>query len=256
MGFFGRIKRLFMAMVNVFVGGMEDKYLIELAENELRSQGERLKEAREGLVQYRALVEAVNRQVLDGTSREKDLTARIKAALGSGQRDLARTLAQQLESVKGDLAKNRDQLALHEQAYQNNLLKMQDAMRRMEEQRQALQKLKADVKMEEALAQISETASAFNMNVGRTTDFGEIIGRINERIDTAKGRARVASDLSAQGIEEIKAEQNVRDAKADEVLRQFELEMGLAQAPPISAPSEKTLGTTPPQKLPDAPQQG
>jgi len=252
MGILGRIKRLFMALANVFVGGLEDKYLIEIAENELRNQGERLKEAREGLVQYRALVESVTRQVNDESNREKELTARIKSAISAGNRDMAKTLAMQLEGVKNDLTKNREQLALHEQSYQNNLLKMQDAIRRMEEQRQQLQKLKADVKMEEALAQISETASAFNMNVGRTTDFGEIIGRINDRIDKARGRARVAADLSSEGLEEIKAEQAMRDARADEVLRQFELEMGVA-SPPVSNPAEKTLGGAQATKIPEIP---
>src|SRR5208282_738573 len=90
---------------------------------------DQLREGREGLAQYRALVERVTRQVDDQRKRVALLEAKIKAYLNAGDRETAGRLALDLKRAKDDQAENEKQLGIHEQSYQNNLLKIQRAVK-------------------------------------------------------------------------------------------------------------------------------
>ena len=72
---------------------------------------EQIKEGREGLAQYRALVERVSRQVEDPRKRVAVLEAKIKAYLNAGDRETAGRFALDLKRAKDDLAENEKQLA-------------------------------------------------------------------------------------------------------------------------------------------------
>src|SRR6476660_10574432 len=59
-----------------------------------------LKEGREGLEQYRALVERVSRQVANNQAHVTNLEAKIKAYLQAGDRDTASKFALELQKAK------------------------------------------------------------------------------------------------------------------------------------------------------------
>src|SRR5271166_1681767 len=82
---------------------------------------EQLKEGRQGLEQYRALVDRVGRQVATGKARVAELEAKVKAFLQIGQREAAADCALQLQHAQKDLAENESQLKMHEESYNNNL---------------------------------------------------------------------------------------------------------------------------------------
>src|SRR5438132_1115625 len=67
---------------------------------------DQLKDGRQGLEQYRALVDRVGRQVATGKARLSDLEARTKAFLQAGQREGAAECALQMQRVQKDLAEN------------------------------------------------------------------------------------------------------------------------------------------------------
>src|SRR4051812_49683555 len=76
-----------------------------------------LKEGREGLEQYRALVERVSRQVATCKEHVSSLEAKVKAYLTAGDRDTAARFALELQKAKQDLTENQNQLKMHEEAY-------------------------------------------------------------------------------------------------------------------------------------------
>lgn len=240
MSFFGRIRSIWYAILNKFVSGLEDDYVIELAEVKLQQATERLKEGRQGLTTYQALVLKVQGQVDDGRRRITRLTAEIKSNLHAGNEDMAAQLALELSQVKNDLVANEEQLKLHQEAYENNLLKMKTALKDIQGARDQLDKKKAALQMERALAEVSEAAGALNTQFDVSTDFGQIMGRLDDKINQAKARSKVASDLSGEGIEKIKARQDADKAMARDLLEQFKIEEGLAT--PAAAAAEKTLG--------------
>ena len=73
---------------------------------------------------------------------------------------------------------------------------------------------------------MSQLATQFNFNV--TTDFGQAEQIIQDQIDKNRGRVRVAADLSGEGVEDVKREIAVEKTMAEDALKEFEKEMGLA----------------------------
>jgi phage shock protein A len=202
---------------------------------------EQLKEGRAGLEMYRGLVERVSRQVRDGEQHLTKLQAQTKAYLKAGERQTAAKFALELQKKKAEVEQNREQLDLHEKAYDNNLTKIKHANKKLIEVREKIQRYDAELRMSEAEAEIAKLSETFEMNI--TTDFGEIEQVVQSKIDHNRGKARVAADLSHKGIAEIEAEERVEAALAEQALEDLEVELGLKSvetAPMVE--SEKDLG--------------
>jgi phage shock protein A len=202
-----------------------------------------LKDGRQGLEQYRALVERVSRQVKVNERKVEDLTAKVKAYLKAGDRDTAGKFAIELKGAQAELAENKAQLDLHEKSYDNNVKKIQHATRKLGDVRYKIQKYDADLKMSEAEAEVSKLAQNFDFDI--TTDFGQLEQVLQEKIDLNRAKVRVSADLSSQGLESIEAEERMEAAMADDLLNKFEVEMGL-KTPETAGVQEqgKTLGET------------
>jgi hypothetical protein len=137
---------------------------------------------------------------------------------------------------------------MHEQAYQNNVTKIKRASGNLQKIREKIQKYDAELKMSKAEGELAQLAQSFNFDV--TTDFGQIEQVIQDKIGLNRAKARVAADLSGEGIAEIQKEQAMEQVMADQALRQFEVEMGLVTPETVSIPETvKELG---PVKQPEA----
>jgi len=235
--FFGAIRAQFNKLANFFweadpIAQMQYEYDLAV---------EQLKEGRLGLEQYRGLVERVSRQVKEGEAQVNKLTAQAKAYLKAGDRETAGSFALQLTKAKTQLDENKQQLAMHEQAYQNNLKKIQYANKKLVEVKDKIQKYDADLKMSAAEAEVAKLTQSFNMDV--TTDFGQLEDVIQRKIDANRGKARVASDLSTEGIDKIQAEERMEKSMADDALKDLEVELGMRapETTPVVA-QQKDLG--------------
>ncbi|MCX7405813.1 MAG: PspA/IM30 family protein [Planctomycetia bacterium] len=186
---------------------------------------DQMKEGREGLEQYRALVERVTRQVNGDRNHVASLEARIKAYLQAGERETAARFALDLQRAKTDLIENEAQLQLHESAYGNNVTKIQHATKKIGELKTKIQKYDAELKLSRAEAELAKLATSFNFDI--TTDFGQIEDVIQDKIGLNRAKVRVAADLSGEGLETIKQEAAVEKNMADRALREFEVQMGM-----------------------------
>lgn len=240
MGLLARLKAVWHALLHQSVSELEDKHVIALAETKLHEATERLKDARQGLVNYQALVLKVQQQVDSQRSRITSLTGQIKNHLTAGQEEMAGQLALQLSQLKADLASNEEQLVQHQENYENNLLKMKAALKDIENAKKDLEKKKAALQMERALAEVSETAGALHAKFDVSSDIGAILTRVDDQIHKARARSKVATDLGDQGLDDLKAKAEAEEAHAREILQQFKIEQGIADAPHGSA--EKTVG--------------
>src|SRR3954447_4192733 len=237
----GRIWHAVAAQFNKLANAIRGYDPIAQMQYEYDRSVEQLREGREGLAQYRALVERVTRQVEGQRKQVATIEAKIKAYLSAGDRDTAAKLALDLKRAREDQAENERQLALHEQAYNNNLLKIKHAVEKLEDVKHKITKYDADLKMSRAEAEMSQLATQFNFNV--TTDFGQAEQILQDQIDKNRARVRVAADLSGEGVEEIKREAAVEKAMADDALREFEVSQGLATPETTrAAQSTKELG--------------
>jgi phage shock protein A len=247
----GKIWKSIAAQFNKLANAVRGYDPIAEMQYEYDRSVEQIKEGREGLAQYRALVERVTRQVDESRKHVSLLEAKVKACLNAGDRDTASKFALELKKAKDSAVENEKQLALHEQAYSNNLLKIQNAVKKLGDVKDRISKYDADLKMSRAEAEMSALATQFHFNV--TTDFGQAEEILQGQIDKNRARVRVAADLSGEGIDEIKREAAVEKSMADDALREFEVSQGLAtpettkvsQATKELGPAAKTLAPLP-----------
>jgi phage shock protein A len=211
---------------------------------------DQLKEGREGLEQYRALVERVSRQVAEDKRHVSSLEAKVKAYLTAGDRESAARFALELQKAKQELAENEGQLTMHETAYDNNVTKIKHASRKLSDVRGKIAKYDAELKMSRAEAEMAKLANSFSFDV--TTDFGQIEQVISDKISLNRAKARVAADLSSEGVVDIQHEQAMESALAEQALKDFEVELGLV-TPDTAGVSEtaKELGPAETAKEPE-----
>jgi phage shock protein A len=238
---FGKIWAAFRAQLNKLANFFWTADPIAQMQYEYDQAVDQLKEGRQGLEQYRALVDRVGRQVASGRARVSELEAKTKAFLQAGQREAAAECALQMQRAQKDLGENEAQLKLHEDAYNNNLTKVKHATKKLGEVKTKIQKYDAELKMSRAEAEMAKLAQDFNFDV--TTDFGQIEQVIQDRIGLNRAKVRVAADLSSEGLEQIKQEQALEKQQAEMALQQFEVQMGLRTPETAkTTPEAKELG--------------
>ncbi len=238
---FGKMWRALRAQLNKLANFFWTVDPIAQMQYEYDSAVAQLKEGREGLEQYRALVERVGRQVANDKQHVASLEAKVKAYLTAGDRETASRFALELQRAKTQLAENEAQLQMHEQAYNNNVTKIKHATKKLADVRTKIAKYDAELKMSKAESEMAKLAQNFNFDV--TTDFGQIEQVIQDRISLNRAKVRVAADLSGEGLETIAQEEAMEKALAESALREFEVQAGLRTpetAPAVAA--EKQLG--------------
>lgn len=246
----GKIWRSVKAQFNKLANAIRGADPIAEMQYEYDRSVEQLREGREGLAQYRALVERVQRQVEKQQKHVSELEAKVRAYLNAGQRETASKFALELKRAQSDLAENQQQLNLHEQAYQNNLLKIKHAMHKLEEVKTKISKYDADLKMSRAEAEVAQVAGQLNFDV--TTDFSQAEDLIQGQIDKNRAKVRVAADLSGEGLDQIKAERAVEAAVAEDALREFEKQHGMITAETAAVPqATKQLGPKQLDQIPE-----
>ena len=237
----GKLWKAFRAQFNKLANFFWTADPIAQMQYEYDKAVEELKSGRTGLEQYRGLVERVTRQVATNTKTIATLSAKIKAYLKAGDRTTAGQLAVQLQRAKAELVENESQLVMHEKAYNNNVEKVRHASKKLADVRFKIKKYEANLKMSNAEAELARLSQSFNFDI--TTDFGELEQVIQDKIDLNRAKVRVASDLSEDGMEMIEAEKALEEQMADDLLSEFEVDMGLKTAETADIESAaKSLG--------------
>jgi phage shock protein A len=221
----GKLWHTLMAQVNKIANIFWTADPIAQMQYEYDQAVAQLKEGREGLEQYRALVERVGRQVAMDKQHVSQLEGQIKAYLAAGDRETAAKFALELQKAKQQQAENEGQLKLHEEAYNNNVSKIKHASGKLSAVREKIQKYDAELKMSRAEAEMAKLATDFNFDV--TTDFGQIEQVINDKISLNRAKVRVAADLSSDGLADIKHEQAMEKAMGEQALKDFEVQTGM-----------------------------
>ena len=153
------------------------------------------------------------------------LEAKIKSYLLANDRESAAKYALELQKARQQLSENEGQLKMHEEAYNNNVMKIKHAMSKLGDVKEKIVKYDAELKMSRAEAEMAKLATSFDFNV--TTDFGQIEEVIQDKIGLNRAKAWVAADLSSEGLVDIQREQAMEKVMGDQALRDFEVQMGL-----------------------------
>lgn len=222
----GKIWRSFTAQLNKLANIFWKSDPIAQLQYEYDSAVAQMKEGREGLEQQRAIVERTTTMHNNAKAKAAQLESRCKAFLQAGDRDTAAKYAMDLQKAKADMTQYEDQLAQQDQVYNNNLAKIKGAGDKLAKIKEKINQYDADLKMSKADAEMAKLATEFNFDV--STDFGQVEQVIQEKIALNKAKARVAADVSSEGLEEIKADQKMQKVMADQALKEFEAQLGLS----------------------------
>ena len=245
---FSRIANLMKGFLSLFVSGVERRNpeaLLELEQENLRKQ---IGNFNQGLASHAGLCERLMGQVRKLEAEQKDLRAKTAAHIRAGNRSAAGQYALRLQAVEAQLEENRKQLEQAETTYKN-LVKARDVA--IATARSKIEGLKGainDMRMKQAVAEISEMASGMISNIGGS---GDTLNRLHEMVEEertkAAGRARVARD--SIDMSEVDIKESEMNALADQALADFAAREGISiEGTGAAATAPRTMGAEQPKK--------
>lgn len=223
-------KRFTRALRSLFGGAisaMEDPRLI--LEQNIRELNDQVPKMNENIATVKANVVLLQKEVQRSEHEMASLTSKVKAAIQAGRDDIAQQYALQLEKTRDTLARTKDQLkyasAAYDKALQIKKAFMRERERKISDAKEALrahERAKWQSKVADALEQF-EVAG-----IDQTHD--EMITRINEQ--TARNEARMELALDSVDMQELRIEEDAEAIRAQELVKQFKLEMGIEAPAP------------------------
>jgi phage shock protein A len=238
-----RLSRVFRSFVGFFISVAENPELI--LEQNIRDMNDQVPRMNESIAMVKANVSLLEKEESKYKIDVSELTARVKAAIQANRDDLAGSFATQLEQVRSALARNQSQLSTARMAYEKaqsvkkaflteKERKTRDAMNAIRDHRRAQwQRKVADAMEQFEVAGVSQTHD-------------EMIRKIEEQ--TAVNEARMEMALDNVDHQRVKIEEEAEKMRANDLVKQFKVEMGLVTPEP-SAPVEKTIGGKEGQKV-------
>lgn len=242
MSLWSRFSRLIRSIFGGAISAMEDPKLI-LEEN-IRELNDQVPKMNQSIATVKANVILLQKEHRRYELEMADLTAKVRAAIQAGRDDIAQRYALHLQQVKDAQARTSEQLRFAEQAYEKSLQVKSAFMREREKKiSEAKEALRAHERAQWQ-ARIADTLEQFEV-AGVDSTHQEMITRVNEQ--TAKAEARMEMALDSIDTEAIRIEEDAQEIRAQELVNQMKLEMGLAEPAPT-----RTAGREPELRIPEA----
>jgi phage shock protein A len=233
------------SFVGFFISVAEDPELI-LQQN-IRDMNDQVPRMNESIAMVKANVTLLEKEEVKYKTDLANLTAKVKAAIQAGRDDLAGSFALQLEQLRGALARTQGQLTTARTAFEKAMTVKQAFMREKERKTQQALNAIADYRRAQWQKKVADAMEQFEVaGISQTHD--EMVRKIEEM--TAVNEARMDMALGNVDQQKIKIEEEAEKIQADELVKQFKIEMGIAspQGAPAGTPTEKTIGGKEPQR--------
>lgn len=234
---FARISRLFKAWLGYFISlGEDPEIMLQEAIEEMRSTMPKLNMV---LVATRATVIRLEEERDQLKQQDKNLTGSIQAALREGSataRSLAEEDAMQLQQVRMDLNSTQEQLSAAQKAHEGSRLSVDALKSRLQGKIETCQRALKERQKAQVLSKAADAIVELqSYGVAATAD--KFLEQIKQEVAESKAAVEVATGtLDTQAIERDRV---ARKVKASSILDQFEVEMGLAKAAPVTqAPAQ------------------
>src|SRR5436853_647733 len=231
-----RFSRIIRSFVGFFISVAEDPELI-LQQN-IRDMNDQVPRMNESIAMVKANVTLLEKEEAKYKDDMANLTAKVKAAIQANRDDLAGSFAAQLEQVKGALARTQGQLTTARAAFEKAETVKRAFLR--EKERKTYEALNAirDYRRAQWQKKVADSMEQFEVaGISQTHD--EMVRKIEEM--TAVNEARMDMAMGNVDQQALKIEEEADKLRADELVKQFKAEMGLAP-PAAAAASEKTIG--------------
>jgi len=228
-------------MMRSFVG-----FFISVAENpeiileqNIRDMNDQVPRMNESIAMVKANVTLLEKEEAKYKNDVSDLTAKVKAAIQANRDDLAGSFAMQLEQLRGALARTQGQLATARAAFDKALAVKQAFLREKERKTQEALTAIRDYHRAQWQKKVADAMEQFEVaGISQTHD--EMVRKIEEQ--TAVSEARMEMALGNVDSQKVKIEEEAEKLRANELVKQFKVEMGLISPEPTAATAEKTIG--------------
>lgn len=235
-----RFRRAMRSFVGFFVSTIEDPELI--LEQNIRDLNDQVPKMNESIAMVRANLTLLEKENGKYRTEVNDLTAKVKAAIQAGRDDLAAQYATRLQMDRAALARNEQQLETAKSAYDKALNVKKAFMR--EKDRKTAEALAAirDARRAKWQAKVADAMESFEV-AGIDATHDEMLRKVEEK--TAVNEARMQMALESVDHQALKIEEEAEALQAQELVKQFKVEMGLQSPAPVSevgAGGEKTIG--------------
>jgi phage shock protein A len=235
-----RFKRAMRSFAGFFVSSIEDPELI--LEQNIRDLNDQVPKMNESIAMVRANQTLLEKENQKYRTEVGDLTAKVKAAIGAGRDDLAAQYATRLQMEKGALSRNEAQLATAKAAYEKALNVKKAFMREKDKKTAEAMAAIRDARRAKWQAKVADAMESFEV-AGIDATHDEMLRKVEEQ--TAVNEARMNMALESVDHQAVAIEEEAEKLQAQELVKQFKMEMGLQSPAPVSDVSsggEKTIG--------------
>ena len=240
---FRRLSRVFRSFIGFFISVAENPELI--LEQNIRDMNDQVPRMNESIAMVKANVTLLENEEAKYKDDAAQLTSKIKASIQAGRDDLAGAFATRLESLKGALARTQGQLTTARTAFDKALAVKQAFMREKERRTQEALDAIRDYRRAQWQKKVADSMEQFEVaGISQTHD--EMVRRIQET--TAVNEARMELAMGNVDQQAMKIDEEAEKLRANELVKQFKAEMGLASPSPAASP-EKTIGGKEGQRL-------
>ncbi|MCP3162713.1 PspA/IM30 family protein [Myxococcus qinghaiensis] len=236
-----RLKRALRSFAGFFVSSIEDPELI--LEQNIRDLNDQVPKMNESIAMVRANVTLLEKENSKYKDDVRGLTAKVKAAIQAGRDDLAAQYATKLQVEKDALERNEAQLETARLAYEKALNVKKAFMREKDKKTAEAMTAIRDARRAKWQAKVADTMESFTV-AGIDSTHDEMLRKVEER--TAVNEARMQMALESVDHQSAQIEEEAEKIQANELVKQFKMEMGLMESPaPVSdvgGQTGKTIG--------------
>src|SRR6516165_2296551 len=240
---FRRLSRMFRSFFGFFISVAENPELI--LEQNIRDMNDQVPRMNESIAMVKANVTLLEKEEAKYKVDINDLTAKVKAAIQASRDDLAGSFAVQLEQVRGAMARTQGQLATAQAAFDKaSAVKKAFLLEKERKTREALNAI-ADYRRSQWQKKVADVMEQFEVT-GISATHDEMVRKIEET--TALNEARMEMALGNVDQQKVKIEEEAEKLRANELVKQFKVEMGLMTPEASTQAAQKTIGTREAQK--------
>ena len=242
MAIWDRFKRAMRSFAGWFVSSVEDPELI--LEQNVRDLNDQVPKMNESIAMVRANVTLLEKENAKYKAEVSDLTSKVKAAIQAGRDDLAAQYATQLQMERAALARNEGQLTTARSAYDKALTVKKVFLKEKEKKTQVAMTAIRDARRAKWQAKVADSLESFEV-AGIDATHDEMVRKIEEQ--TAMNEARMQMALESVDHQKVTIEEEAEKIMAQELVKQFKVDMGLVETAPepvveMATEGQKTIG--------------
>jgi len=240
---FRRLSRMFRSFFGFFISVAENPELI--LEQNIRDMNDQVPRMNESIAMVKANVTLLEKEEAKYKYDINDLTAKVKAAIQAGRDDLAGSFATRLEQVRGAMARTQGQLETARAAFDKASAVKKAFLQEKERKTQEALNAIADYRRSQWQKKVADVMEQFEVT-GISATHDEMVRKIEET--TALNEARMEMALGNVDQQKVKIEEEAEKLRANELVKEFKVEMGLISPEASTEAAQKTIGTREAQK--------